>query len=455
MENRKEIKISVIMPVYNAEKYLRPCLDCYVNQTFKGFELIFVDDGSTDSTAAILDEYRQGDARVVIITNRENVGQALSRNIGLRAAKGDYLYFADGDDLVELDMLEAALAEMIRSDADIVEFSCDSFTNTNYSPATAIPGFTSSKACDDGSVPLRDRPSCAAFNLWGGTWNKLYSRKFILDNQLEFQNLPHTNDFYFTFMAFLISDKRIQMDSAKAYYHWRLHDSVGRISNNGKDPFPLWQAMVKLQKEVIQRGLWPSLCHHCYIMMLLVMHMTLVNRRHEETAAEFYDFLQKEGVPEIYERGGMTYDKLEPYTRTRFQAFTSQPYNSFWWEGDSPFNIRLENSAVWADIMEKSKSGHPPRLGIWGAGGRGKSVLHSCEIHGIPIDAFIDIDESKQGSNIKGIPVKNTAEGCQNLDMIIVSNSAFFAEVEALVADTYGHIELIDIYLTGESIWKQ
>ena len=94
-------KVSVIIPVYNVEKYLRECLDSVVNQTLKDIQIILIDDGSTDSSLGICKEYAQKDNRIKII-EQKNQGAGAARNRGMSEAKGDYLYFLDSDDFLEL-----------------------------------------------------------------------------------------------------------------------------------------------------------------------------------------------------------------------------------------------------------------------------------------------------------------------------------------------------------------
>ena len=98
-------QISVIVPVYSAEKYLHRCVDSILAQTFTDFELILVDDGSPDNCGAICDEYARKDSRVHVI-HQENQGQAAARNYGIEAATGEWVCFIDSDDEVHAQMLE-------------------------------------------------------------------------------------------------------------------------------------------------------------------------------------------------------------------------------------------------------------------------------------------------------------------------------------------------------------
>ena len=100
--------ISIIVPVYNVEKYLNRCLDSIINQSFINFELILINDGSTDKSGKICDKYAQIDKRVRVI-HKKNEGVSLTRNLGINIAKGDYITFIDSDDWIEQDFLKKAI----------------------------------------------------------------------------------------------------------------------------------------------------------------------------------------------------------------------------------------------------------------------------------------------------------------------------------------------------------
>ena len=114
-------KVSVIIPVYNVEKYLRECLDSVVNQTLKDIEIICINDGSPDNSLAILEEYAKKDSRIIVIS-QENSGVSTARNVGIDLAKGDYLYFIDADDYAEPDLLELSYQKALSTQCDIVNF---------------------------------------------------------------------------------------------------------------------------------------------------------------------------------------------------------------------------------------------------------------------------------------------------------------------------------------------
>ncbi len=114
--------ISVIVPVYNVEKYIKECLESIINQTYRNIEIILVDDGSTDNSGKICDEYAKIDSRIKVI-HKENEGISKTRNIGIEKACGEYIQFADSDDYMEIDAIEKIYNIAKEYNADIVSFS--------------------------------------------------------------------------------------------------------------------------------------------------------------------------------------------------------------------------------------------------------------------------------------------------------------------------------------------
>ena len=178
------MKISVIIPIYNVGKYLCECVDSILKQTFTDFELILVDDGSTDHSGDLCDEYAARDKRVVAV-HQKNAGQAAARNEGAKLAKGDYLVYMDSDDYLLGDDLYRKLAKVIdETGADIVFFKHKKFFDDtkefssysySYKNAIAADGYTSSIA----ALVVDD-----AF--FGMAWNKAVKRSVMVDNKIFF-----------------------------------------------------------------------------------------------------------------------------------------------------------------------------------------------------------------------------------------------------------------------------
>lgn len=122
-----KIKVSVIVPVYNTEKYLRECLDSLVNQTLKDIQIVIVDDGSTDSSPEIIAEYKNNYSEKITAIRQKNAGQGKARNVAFQYCVGEYIGFLDSDDYAKLDMFEKMYNKAKKTDADVIACGYSSF----------------------------------------------------------------------------------------------------------------------------------------------------------------------------------------------------------------------------------------------------------------------------------------------------------------------------------------
>ncbi len=201
-------KVSVIIPVYNVEDYLRQALDSVVNQTLNDIEIICVDDCSTDNSLNILKEYAAKDSRIKLLVQEENQGQGVARNKGLAVAKGEYLYFMDSDDYLELEALEKIYKRITKTNAEICVFK-----NSIYHQLTGIL-----EPCN-WEKSILNIPDKETFNKYDipnvffqfcnvPAWTKMYKASFIKSNNIRFQNLKTCNDVYFNYIT-LVKAKSI------------------------------------------------------------------------------------------------------------------------------------------------------------------------------------------------------------------------------------------------------
>ncbi len=166
--------ISVIIPVYNAEKFLHICLEYLVHQTYQNLEFIIVDDGSTDETAEVYKKYEKSDKRFKII-RQKNSGPANARNNGLSVAQGDYVHFHDCDDFVEQDYYEKIVNAINLSDADII---CGEVEETGY----MFPNFNRVHIL----ATLEDKILIPKAHLFHVVWRYVYKRKFLEKHKLKY-----------------------------------------------------------------------------------------------------------------------------------------------------------------------------------------------------------------------------------------------------------------------------
>lgn len=215
--------VSVIIPVYNVEEYLRECLDSAVNQTLKNIEVVCVDDGSSDHSADIVREYAAKYPNVKLI-QKENGGVSSARNAGLDAATGEYIYFLDSDDYIDTDMFETVYAKVTQEDLDILCFDAVSLFESEeirQENHTYINYYTRSH--DYSGV----RTGQAMFSAMRKNmefrpvvWAQMYRRALIEDNHLRFYRGIVHEDNLFVFQCMILAQRVNYLD--KNYYHRRL-----------------------------------------------------------------------------------------------------------------------------------------------------------------------------------------------------------------------------------------
>ncbi|MDP3035370.1 MAG: glycosyltransferase [Methanobacteriaceae archaeon] len=180
-------KISIIIPVYNVEKYLEQCLESVINQTMRELEIICVNDGSTDSSPEILEEFAQKDERIKII-HKENGGIASARNEGLKYVTGEYIGFVDSDDWIEHHMYETLYNNAKSKDCDMVMCSAHVFDDMNQKMRNDMPYFTLERLDESFDGIIFDHThQNLIFGINVTAWNKLYESKFIQENNIRFQ----------------------------------------------------------------------------------------------------------------------------------------------------------------------------------------------------------------------------------------------------------------------------
>ncbi|MDU2265556.1 glycosyltransferase family 2 protein [Clostridium celatum] len=222
-------KISVIVPVYNVEKYLRKCIDSILNQSFSDFELILINDGSTDSSGLICEVYNQKDTRVKVI-NKKNSGSSTSRNIGLSLASGKYICFIDSDDWIEknmfIEMFE--LAEKYSSDITISGIIFDKINSLNEVIATTTNSYEFS--IWNNEEKLRNNIIKLFPNaLINSSCNKLYRADLLLKNEITFPNTNVGEDTSFNLEAIKVSKSIIVTN--ESYYHYMRYEAIKTLTN--------------------------------------------------------------------------------------------------------------------------------------------------------------------------------------------------------------------------------
>lgn len=217
-------KVSIIIPVYNVEKYIEECLQSLINQTYTNLEIILIDDGSTDKSGEICDCYKKQDTRIRVI-HKTNGGAASAKNIGLKIFNGDYVMFVDSDDMIDVKCIENRVLALEKNDVDIVQSNfINIFQDVTQVDTINLENSIYSK--EGFLLEYIQNWQCALF------WNKLYKREVI--EGLKFVEGRCIDDEFFTYKVIQTSTKIAIMDSYDYYYRQRRSSVMNNPSHKKK-----------------------------------------------------------------------------------------------------------------------------------------------------------------------------------------------------------------------------
>lgn len=227
MEDSKtanSVDVTVIVPVYNARPYITDSLTCLMNQSLRNYEVLLIDDGSTDGSSELLLDLVGGDSRFKVI-HQENSGAGAARNHGLALASGSYLLFLDADDLFEANMLERMYQAAEESDADVCVCSYDVFhSSSGYSRGKQGALVQKRQRCESKTLETKQVVSSLYQRFTSSPWDKMFRADYIKRIGVQFQNIPCSNDTFFIYAALASSKSICVIDEVLIHY---------RIGQNG------------------------------------------------------------------------------------------------------------------------------------------------------------------------------------------------------------------------------
>lgn len=265
---------SIIVPVYKVEAYLPQCLDSILGQSIPDFELILVDDGSTDSSGAICDQYARDDGRVRVI-HKTNGGQSTARNAGLEIAGGRYVLFIDSDDWLEKDAL-ARLLPLLAEEPDVIVYSFFyRFDNAPVSGSTSLRGFPSK--CSGGEF-LRCMATRKVLDL-SVPWNKVYRRQLFEENRIRFIEGIINEDGPFFLETFLLAEKVAVLD--QPLYSYRKGRADATTSSNSIRNFDSLMTGIAHTRARLRGTKWDK-----YVNRLLLTYAVFATTQRYKTAED-------------------------------------------------------------------------------------------------------------------------------------------------------------------------
>lgn len=245
--------ISIIVPVYNMENYLDRCMDTILNQTYKNLEIILVDDGSTDKSAQMCDDYARKDSRIKVV-HKVNGGLSDARNAGLKLVTGEYIGYVDSDDWIEYDMYEKMYNACEKNNAQVAvcRYACEDDNTSTEKDSTKTGQDSPSKQVVLTKDEILDIYICGhdEYIIYNSVWSKLFRRDLVED--LIFPKGQNSEDIVYTTKAFCRLDKAVYID--EPLYHYVV-DRAGSIMNEAaeqkiatrmfRDEIPFWREHIE------------------------------------------------------------------------------------------------------------------------------------------------------------------------------------------------------------------
>lgn len=401
--------VSVIMPVFNTADYLEEAIQDILNQTYEDFELICVDDGSTDNSMQVLEKYASLDDRVIVL-KQENKGAAEARNRGLRSASGEYVIFLDSDDRFDMNLLKIAYENAVLGEADVCVCNASFLTGKGIEPWDQPVGIPNGAFC---FFSLGDD---AFFKCRKVAWNKLIKRKLLTDNNIWFQNLSSSNDVYFSCRV-LCASKRIIYPNTYGLILYR-QDRNGQISKHAK-PQNILRVVEKLMADIDERD---ANINRKIIELVLRGSLDELRRTNEaHVRKKFYsDVVSFIGInQELFS----DCSKIQTYLKDKY---LSLPFESDWWGTDGILKIQLSEKRK--ELVEEISQGE--RLVLWGCGKRGNAFIDFCSEHKIRVFGVTDRDIEKAKEALKNkakeIVVLDNEAAIDQGDLIVAGNSVVY-----------------------------
>ncbi len=304
------VAVSVVIPVYNTARYLKQCLDSLINQSLKDVEYIFVDDGSTDNSVDILEQYQKKDERIKIL-RQKNLYAGVARNNGIQEARGKYIMFLDSDDFFETNMLRDTYRYAEKNRAEIVMFRYRLYdeqlqTFTYKSFRSLIWG----RQFPKGVFSADDLGENLFISCNPAPWNKLYLREFLDAHQLRFQAVKKCNDTYFVYMSLAFAKRIVMLNKAYVNYRINNQDSLQGARNMKRESY--LNAAISLKNGLKEAGIFGGGIKKSEVKFAQgFVNLSVQPPYTEEALQTLYIYAKEHMVPDLFESSA---DLQESYT---------------------------------------------------------------------------------------------------------------------------------------------
>jgi glycosyltransferase involved in cell wall biosynthesis len=454
------MKISVIVPIYNVENYLDECIQSILNQTMKDYEIILVNDKSTDNSEQIARKYSEKHTNIKLINHDNNLKQGAARNTGLKVAKGKYILFLDPDDLINDKLLEICYKKVESNHLDFVSFGYKILYEENCNcKKNYDKGFINEIIKEDEIMTGKKlfTEEVLKVGVCGSIWREMYRKSFLIENEIYFiEGFPYEDgDFYF---ETLMKAKRVMNIPKELYIYRKRLDSVTTRKVKLYDIKALKQMIIRImniikkelnKEERLNKALRKFINNFFFIEMHLFKELELSKDKNEEIGLiskmkfEFFEnylckYIEEFGMnftEEEYASIGEIVNKFE----NKDLKINKNLLNGIENEQNVVLSKLIEKSVWHYNQLKKTPLINIPLeeekkvIGIYGIGGHTKSMIEYYEKNISKISAeliFIDSFKGYNNETMYGYKIINVNEiNKYYFDNIIISSYSFEEEM--------------------------
>ena len=413
--------VTIVVPTYNAEPFLRENIESVIKQSYWNLEIIYVCDGCTDHTVKILQEYAVEDARIKVVVERENHGAAVSRNIGMDMASGEWIIFWDSDDIFHVQTIETMVKTAIRESADVVCCYWECFEEAPKGNAQ-IENAMRKLYCETYPVVDTDKEFYQIMQLIDNSpCTKLVHKSIYRKREIFFQDIPNANDVYYAMVIAINSHKIVYADKPFLYIRMNKNRSTISTDRDLKRSYIL-EAMDKIYEYIMSRedsalllkSFYNNVIYNMIYYQNLPVYGELLN-----SLRNIYFF--KWGM-----KGSAFINELSAVNKVYYLNMINDQGI-----GDGQ-NLYMQAKVEL--VRELSKKG----CSIWGAGAMGRAFLEELSKAGVKIQHVFDSAHTQWGKIVCGYVVENFEE--TQVDHIIITTPKYYDEIAGQIGNRVEHI---------------
>ncbi len=422
--------VTVVVPVYNAQQFVGENIESIINQSYQELQIIYVCDGCTDHTVEILDEYAKNDARIIVREEIHNHGAAVSRNIGMHMATGDWIIFLDADDIFDSHMIEAMLEAAVKNQADMAICFWECFEH-KPDKSVLINDEMKKWCCETYPIIETKKELYQIMQIVDTSpWTKLIHKSIYTKEEVFFQDIPNANDIYYSIIAAVNSNKIVYIE--KVLIHYR--SSKGRPTLSADRMYGdnyVFAACDKVFDYIKHKKNRIHLLKSFYNNVFYCLYSYL--------GYEIYDTLF-DALRNIY---------LDRWDMKRADIVSQLNYiNRIFYKNifDNKKEKNVQKIFMQARI-EFIRELSPDGCSIWGAGFLGSNLLKEISNTDIKIQHVYDSSPDKWGKTIYGYQVEKG--GNMQSDHMIVSTPQYFDDIKKQMGSSVKHVYNLEL-----QIWK-